>query len=610
MSREEQLAELMLQWEERRLAGIATSAGELCEGCPELTTELARRIDIIESMESLLSVEQVRSISNATTAPRAGGPPAPQPTSIPGYEILDVLDQGGMGIVYRARQVALSRIVAVKMMAGAHPLGPRLSRFRTECRAIAQLHHPNLVEIFEFGETDVGPYFSMELVEGGNLNERLKSDPPGFEETATLVESIARVVHEVHERGIIHRDLKPANILLTPGGVPKVTDFGLAKLLDEESGHSRTGEVLGTLTYMAPEQIDPSLGSVDAPADVYALGAILYELLTGQPPFRAMTTHLMRQIVQDDPPAPSTIRSDVPRDLAAICLKCLEKKPESRYASALDLAEDLRGYIEHRPIKARPAGPIRRTVKVVRRRPELRALVVLALFALVAVPVAILIQGKLDEAQLRADAEEVAPLARDVLRRNCFACHGGEQSEGTRALDMLSHAALLDSDRRIIVPGSPEDSRLIQRISDGSMPPAELEIERPPLPEEELSILRRWIRGGAPSFASADFESSSEIVVERSESAAAAKAIFVRHCYECHNHDLVKGGIRILHHRLLVNVRKVVVPGKPDESELLQLLMMDSEGVMPPAPRPRLSKDEVSAIRRWIAEGARPFPAE
>jgi len=173
---EEQLADLMLQWEERRLAGLAAAAVELCHDCPEL----ARRIDVVESMEGLLDVEPVRSISNATTAPRAGGPPAPQPTNIPGYEILDVLDQGGMGIVYRARQTELSRIVAVKMMAGAHPSGPRLSRFRTECRAIAQLHHPNLVEIFESGETDVGPYFSMELVEGGDLNAKLKSNPPTF----------------------------------------------------------------------------------------------------------------------------------------------------------------------------------------------------------------------------------------------------------------------------------------------------------------------------------------------------------------------------------------------------------------------------------------------
>lgn len=610
MSSEEQLADLMLQWEDRRLAGLAVSADELCCDCPELARELARRIEIVESLEDLLSVDRVRSISNQTTAPGRSGLATPQPTSIPGYEILDVLDQGGMGIVYRARQIDLSRIVAVKMMAGAHPSGPRLSRFRTECRAIAQLHHPNLVEIFEFGETDVGPYFSMELVEGGNLTERLKSDPPGCEEAAALVESIARVVHEVHERGIIHRDLKPANILLTLASVPKVTDFGLAKLLDEESGHSRTGEVLGTLAYMAPEQIDPSIGSVDTRTDIYALGAILYELLARQPPFRAVTTQLMRQIIQNDPPAPSTIRGTVPRDLDAICLKCLEKKPQSRYASARDLAGDLQSYLEHRPIKARPAGPIRRTANFVRRRPELRVLIAAALFLLLAIPVGIVVQGQLTEARLRAEAEEVAPLARDVLRRNCFACHGGEQSDARRALDMLSHTALLNSDRRIIVPGSPEDSRLIQRITDGSMPPAHLERERPPLPEKELSILRRWIRGGAPSFAATDQESRSEIVVEPSESASAAKAIFIRHCYECHNHNLVKGGIRILHHRLLVNVRKVVVPGRPDESELLQLLMSDTEEVMPPAPRHRLDKDEVRSIRQWIAEGASPFPQD
>ena len=608
MSSEEQIADLMLQWEDRRLAGLAASADELCRDCPELKPELARRIDVVESMEGLLDVEPVRSVSNATTAPRAGGPPAPQPTHIPGYEILNVLDQGGMGIVYRARQTDLSRIVAVKMMAGAHPSGPRLSRFRTECRAIAQLHHPNLVEIFESGETDVGPYFSMELVEGGDLNARLKSNPPTFEEAAALVESIARVVHEVHQRGIIHRDLKPANILLTADGVPKVTDFGLAKLLDEESGHSRTGEVLGTLTYMAPEQIDPSLGSVETAADVYALGAILYEMLAGQPPFLATTTQLMRQIVQDDPAAPSTVRSDVPRDLDAICLKCLEKKPESRYASAAELADDLRRFLEHRPIKARPVGPLRRTAKVVRRRPELRALIILAVLGVVAIPVWLVAQRMLKEAELRAEAERLAPVARDVLQRNCFACHGDKGHAVERDLNVLSHAALLDSTRRLVVAGSPEDSRLIQRIADGSMPPEKYEIERPPLAEEELSILTRWIRGGAPPFAAAA-TSPPEIKVRPPESARQAKAIFVEHCWKCHKHGVAEGGIRILHHRLLVNVRKVVVPGKPDESELFQLLSRGSDGVMPPRPRKPLSESEVEAIRKWIADGASPFPA-
>ena len=606
---EEQLADLMLQWEERRLAGLAASAIELCRDCPELTSELARRIEVVESMEGLLDVEPVRSISNATTAPRAGGPPAPQPTHIPGYEILDVLDQGGMGIVYRARQTELSRIVAVKMMAGAHPSGPRLSRFRTECRAIAQLHHPNLVEIFESGETDVGPYFSMELVEGGDLNAKLKSNPPTFEESATLLESIARVVHEVHERGIIHRDLKPANILLTADGVPKVTDFGLAKLLDEESGHSRTGEVLGTLTYMAPEQIDPSLGSVESPADVYAMGAILYELLAGQPPFLATTTQLMRQIVQEDPPAPSTIRNEVPRDLDAICLKCLEKKPEERYESALELADDLRNFLEHQPIKARPAGPIRRTAKVVRRRPELRALIILAVLAVVAVPVGLLAQRMLEESERRAEAESLAPAAREVLDRNCYACHGDPGHKVERGLDVLSHEALLDSARPVVIPGDPEHSRLIQRIADGSMPPAKLEIKRPPLAEEELSILTRWIRGGAPPFDATNAAPSPK-TVRPTEAARRVKKIFVDHCWECHKFNVAEGGIRILHHRLLVNVRKAVVPGKPEESELFQLLAPDAEGVMPPRPRKPLNQEDVEAVRKWIAEGASPFPAE
>jgi len=608
MTPEDRLTDLMLQWEAGRRGGRVESVSHVCRKFPELAGELARRIEIVESVEILLGMDHGMSVSGAVTVSLESGASVPPPVEIPGYELQGILNQGGMGIVYRARQISLARIVAVKMMMGSHPSGSALSRFQTECRAIAHLHHPNLVEVFEFGETAAGPYFSMELVEGGNLTERMQSDPPGFQEAALLVESIAKVVHVVHERGIIHRDLKPANILLTEEGIPKVADFGLAKLLDQESGHSRTGELLGTLTYMAPEQIDSSFGAVGTRSDVYGLGAVLYELLTGQPPFQSSRTHLLRQVLEDDPRAPSTLRSAVPKELEAISLKCLEKRPGSRYASAQEIAEELRSFLEGRPVRARPVGPIQRTAKVVRRRPELKMLLCVALLVLVAAPIAAIVIRMQRAAELHTDALQCAPLVHDVLKRNCFACHGQDRNRIEGGLDILNHQALLDSRRRMIVPGAPEDSRLIQRIADGSMPPEHLEMTRPPIAQKELSILERWIRGGAPKFSVTGQADTPRQRTAFSKSAADVKKIFVQRCYECHKHGVARGGIRILHHRLLVNIRKVVVPGRPDESELLQLLLTESRRVMPPPPRTRLTDAEVSVIRQWITDGASPFP--
>jgi WD40 repeat protein len=289
-----------------------------------------------------------------------------------------------MGVVYQARQVQLNRLVALKMiLAGGHASAADLARFRTEAEAIARLQHPNIVQVFEVGEHEGKPYFSLEFCAGGSLAGKLDGTPLPPMEAARLVETLARAMEATHQKGIIHRDLKPANVLLLEDGTPKITDFGLAKKLNE-AGQTASGAVLGTPSYMAPEQAGGKGKAVGAAADVYALGAILYELLTGRPPFRAPSAlDTLLQVVTDDPVPPRQLQSKTPKDLETICLKCLQKEPLKRYGSALELAEDLRRSQVGVPIQARPVGPIERAVKWGRRKPALAALIVAGLLALV-----------------------------------------------------------------------------------------------------------------------------------------------------------------------------------------------------------------------------------
>jgi tetratricopeptide (TPR) repeat protein len=321
----------------------------------------------------------------AETAPTA---PSGEAVQVPGYEILGELGRGGMGVVYRARQIAAGRVVALKMiLAGGHAGPADLLRFKTEAEAVARLQHPHIVGVYEVGEHQGRPFFSLEFCAGGTLEKKLAGTPLPPPQAARLVETLAGAVQAAHDKQVIHRDLKPANVLLTEDGTLKVTDFGLAKKLDE-AGQTQSGSILGTPSYMAPEQAGGHRREVGSWTDVYALGAILYECLTGRPPFKAATPlDTLLQVLSQEPVAPRRLQPKTPRDLETICLKCLQKDPKKRYSSARDLADDLHRFTAGEPIRARPVGPWGRAVKWVRRRPAVAGLLAVCVAALLALAV-------------------------------------------------------------------------------------------------------------------------------------------------------------------------------------------------------------------------------
>jgi serine/threonine protein kinase len=369
--------------------------------------------------------------------PDAGVPELPV---VPGYEILREIGRGGMGVVYEARQLGLQRTVAVKMLLTGPQADPKvLARFRAEAAAIARLQHPNIVQIYDVGEVAGRPYFVLEFVPGHNLAESVDATPQPVRFAAQLVQTLARAVHAAHENGVIHRDLKPANILLKdvrqqagdPSNdvsvqaselaalVPKITDFGVAKCAGDESEKSDlrsptvTGEVLGTPNYMAPEQAMVPRQQVGPPADVYALGAILYELLTGRPPFKGQTPlNTVLQVIHSEPVPVTSFQPDVPRDLETICLKCLQKDPRKRYGSARDLADDLQRFLEGEPIRARPVTTPEKLWRWVRRRPLPAALLGAGLVAPV---VALVALSLLSSRLVRSSALESAAQQAELL---------------------------------------------------------------------------------------------------------------------------------------------------------------------------------------------------
>src|SRR5215510_5222550 len=293
------------------------------------------------------------------------------------YELLEEIGRGGQGVVFRARQKSLNRTVALKVISlGQWASRAHLKRFRREALAAASLDHPGIVPIYEVGQSDGSCYFSMRFVEGGQLDQVIRRKPMSIRQAAEVVAKVARTVHYAHQHGILHRDIKPGNILLDAKDEPHLTDFGLARLVEAESTVTRTKEVMGTPSYMAPEQAAGNNDQLTRETDVYGLGAVLYHLLTSHPPFTADTTYeTIRLLVEADPREPRLLNPKVDRELSAICLKCLEKDPKRRYASAFALAEDLEHWLKHEPIRAKRSGILTHAHKWVQRNPAIAALV-------------------------------------------------------------------------------------------------------------------------------------------------------------------------------------------------------------------------------------------
>ncbi len=363
----------------RKESGEAPDPGEFTGRFPDLADSILLQLGLDAAMLTTYKLPDNRGWPSPAE-------PAP-PRIIGDCEVLETLGHGGMGVVYKAHHPRLGRDVAIKMMLEGRYADPEhRDRFVSEARAAARLRHPNIIAIDAVGEYEERPYLLLELVGGGSLAQRLAEKPMAPRDAAELLETLARAVHAAHEAGVVHRDLKPSNILFTTDGVPKVSDFGLAKLLDSESGRTLTGQVVGTPNYMAPEQAEGHSKRVGPAADVYALGAILYHALTGRPPFLGESAlETLKLVTYTDAVPPRRLRPDVPRDLETICLKCLEKLTSKRYATALELADDLRRFQGGEPILARRIGVFRRGAKWSKRHPWQSASAAIAALAVASV---------------------------------------------------------------------------------------------------------------------------------------------------------------------------------------------------------------------------------
>jgi serine/threonine-protein kinase len=354
---------------------------EVCGDCPELLPEIRRRwrrMRLVEAQLEALFPSPESSTEANDPAPRL---PAGDLPRIPGYEVEAVLGRGGMGIVFKAWHLRLERHVALKMLlVGACATPAERERFAREATAVAGLRHANIVQVHDVGDHEGRPYFTMEYVEGGSLAKQLSGTPQPARQAAALLATLAEAVHVAHQGGIVHRDLKPSNILLTADGTLRISDFGLARRLQDPGGLTWSGTPVGTPSYMAPEQAQGRSGAVGPAADTYALGVILYELLTGRPPFRGETgAETLRQVISQEPVPPSRLNDKVPRDLETICLKCLHKEPSRRYATAAALAEDLHRFLRGETITARRVGRSERLLRWMRRHPAEVGLILTAL---------------------------------------------------------------------------------------------------------------------------------------------------------------------------------------------------------------------------------------
>lgn len=342
MSSDERLNKLLLEYEEQRQRGTPVAPEQLCHDHPDLLEEFRKRLEELASIDRLLA---------QTTGSEDKGP-CTLPT-IPGFEVLEELGRGGMGVVYKARQLSLGRLVALKLvLSGAHASAQDRARLRSEAEALARLRHPHIAQIHDVATHDGRPFLVLEYVDGTSLDKRAQRCWPA-RQAAELVERVARALDAAHQCRMVHRDLKPSNILFTADGTPKVVDFGLVKLLDEGSGPTRTGAILGTPSYMAPEQAAGGSEGIGPWTDVYALGVILYELLTGRPPFKTDSVwETLEQVRSHEPTPPRRLQTTVPHDLETICLQALHKEPARRYLSAQELADDLGRWLRGEAVRA------------------------------------------------------------------------------------------------------------------------------------------------------------------------------------------------------------------------------------------------------------------
>jgi serine/threonine-protein kinase len=440
----------------REQLGEAPTQEEYLQRFPRYATLLHEQWQLRRGLEGGTSQFDPGSATLRASATSETPPPFPASSSAPwpvlaGYEIVGELGRGGMGVVYRARQQGLGRLVALKLLRWGPDSSPEeRARFRQEAEAVARLQHPHVVQIYEIGEQDGRPFLSLEFLEGGSLARQLDGTPRPARTAAGLVETLARAIHAAHRLHIVHRDLKPDNVLLSADGTPKIADFGLAKLLDRTQGQTGSGAVMGTPSYMAPEQAFGQSKQIGPAADVYALGAILYELLTGRPPFRAETAlDTVRQVVAEEPVPPARLNPRVPRDLETICLKCLQKPPGKRYAAAQDLAEDLHRFLAGEPIRARPVGPLEKALKWVKRRPAVAGLWASGLLA-------VLLGGggwlwlerqtAQQEAALRQGVEAALDRAADWRKQSRW---GAAQAVLDQAADRLGRSGPADLRRRL-----------------------------------------------------------------------------------------------------------------------------------------------------------------
>jgi predicted Ser/Thr protein kinase len=381
------------------------------------------------------------------------------------YELLEEIARGGMGVVYRARQISLNRLVALKvLLAGEFSGDVFTKRFRREAEAAASLNHPHIVSIYEVGHHHGQPFFSMELLEGRSLTELARDQPLPARRAAQLVKHIAEAVQFAHERGVLHRDLKPSNVLISEGDVPHITDFGLAKRIEDNPDLTLTGQVLGTPNYMPPEQADPRRAPPSPAGDVYSLGAILYHLLTGRPPFLAQTlTQTIRLVTEAEPVSPRLLNPDVPRDLETICLRCLQKDPAHRFSSAALLADELGRFMRDEPIVSRPISVGARFARWCQRKPALAASVaigaLLLLIVMIGSPIALIriekerqeavaARGKESALRVRAEnaeRETAAKLYQALLEQARASVRSGDLGQRVLALDAARRATAISN---------------------------------------------------------------------------------------------------------------------------------------------------------------------